>query len=375
MKKITKKVIKRLILSVFVIVLIITLPMVSLKTDNNMELIYKSFVGKKSDYLGFVEIWNVDTFEGGSVSKESILSKVAKEYQNENKGTYVIIRNISENECKNMIAKGQLPDLFSCSYGVANDIKDYVVPFNEEFNDIYNNLLSTGVYNNRQYAIPWCYGNYYLFSTSERVERFFKEGEKINLSKIALETGYVKNSGKKEEIIYSLGFGSNKYLLPQIAFKTYSNREIALNNYAVNKDSSMENTPYDAYCDFLVGGCNVLLGSGKDLIRLKNRESSGKLDGLIVERVGGFTDLIQFAFLTKKDSKRYNHAQAFVKKLLSFDTQTKINNSGLYAVNKSVINEEINSAMSNIIPKNIESYKCCNVFLSKSEIEHLQMIS
>ena len=96
MKKGAKNVIKRLILSVFVIVLVVMLPMVDLKADNNIELIYRSFIGKKSDYLGFIEIWNIDTFESGGESKYEMLQTVAKEYQKENKGTYVIVRNITE---------------------------------------------------------------------------------------------------------------------------------------------------------------------------------------------------------------------------------------------------------------------------------------
>lgn len=372
MKKGAKKVIKRLILSVFVIVLVVMLPMVDLKADNNIELIYRSFIGKKSDYLGFIEIWNIDTFESGGVSKYEMLQTVAKEYQKENKGTYVIVRNITESECKNMIAKGQKPDLFSCSYGVASEIKDYVVPFSESFDDLYENLLSAGKYQGCQYAVPWCYNNYYLFSTKSRVEAYFKDDEKISLSKIALETGSEKINKNKKEIIYSLGFGMSKYLMPQIAFSTYINKEIALKDYSLSKETVIKNSPYDAYCNFLVGGSNILLGTKRDLIRLCGREEQGKLEGLVVEKVSGFTDLLQFALITKNSEQRYNHAQAFVKKLVSAKVQEWAGEKGMFVVNKTIKSQNNTGIMSNITPENIENYKCFNVFLTKGDIERLQ---
>ena len=375
MKKIAKKVVKRLILSAFVIVLIVMLPKVNLKADNNLELIYRSFVGKKSDYLGFVEIWNIDTFESGGASKYEMLLSVAKEYQRENKGTYVIVRNVSESECKNMIAKGQMPDLFSCSYGVASELKNYVVPYNRRFDEIYENLLNAGRYQGKQYAVPWCYNNYYLFSTKTRVEKYFNENEKIVLSKIALSTGYEKVSKNKKEIVYSLGYGANKYLLPQIAFNSYINKEMALNNFAINKEAVIKNTSYDAYCDFLTGKSNILLGTKRDLVRLQGREESGKLDGLVVERLSGFTDLLQFIFVTNNGEKQNKHAQAFVEKLVSKKTQEWVSENGVFAVNKTVKNQNNEGAMSNITPENIANYKCYNVFLSKSEIERLQKVS
>lgn len=375
MKKSVKKLIKRFVLSIFVIVLIIMLPTVGLKQDSNMELIYRSFIGKKSDYLGFIEIWNIDTFESGAVSKCDILNAVASEYQKENKGTYVLVRNVSETECKNMIAKGQMPDLFSCSYGVASELKDYIEPFSCEFGEVYENLLNAGKLNDSQYGVPWCFGSYYMFSTEQKMEKYFESGQKIDLVKVALETGYDKVYKNKIETIYSLGFGTKEYLLPQKAFESYTGRGIVSDNKAVNKEKVNKFSPYDAYCDFLVGGHNILIGSQRDFIRLKNRESQGKLNGLIAQRVEGFTDLVQFAMPVKNTEQRYKHAQEFVKKLISLKVQSSILKNGMIAVNKSVNMVKNGGIMSNITPEIIGNYKCYNVFIGKTEIRNLQVIS
>ena len=365
---------KRLILTCFVFVLMVMLPMINLKADNNLELIYRSFVGEKSNYQGFIEIWNIDTFEGGNVGKYDILQSVAKEYQKENKGTYVIVRNVSESECVNMLARGQFPDLFSCSYGVASEIKEYVVPFDKSFDELYSNLLDAGNFDGEQYAIAWCYGSYYMFSTRTKIEKYFNENDKVSLSQIALSTGYEKNNKNKKQIIYSLGFGQGKYLLPQIAFSSYTGREIALDKYALNVDAVKNNTPYDAYCDFLTGECNILIGTQRDLIKLRNREVLGKIDELVVESVGGFTDLVQYMLITNNSKQRYEYAQRFVQKLTEKKTQQKILESGLFSVDKNIKYEQNNGIMSNITLENISSYTIHNVFLSKIKIEQLQKI-
>ena len=54
-----------------------------------------------------------------------------------------------------------------------------------------------------------------------------------------------------------------------------------------------------ALTEFLTQKTNILLGTQSELVKLKNREDSGKLDGLIVEAVKGFTDLLQFMLISK----------------------------------------------------------------------------
>ena len=372
--KLNRSVIKRVIIMVFVIVLIITLPTIKLASDDNMELIFRSFVGKKSDYQGFIEIWNIDTFESGKMTKSDFLQSVAKEFQKENKGTYVIVRNVTENECKNMIASGQRPDLVSCSYGVAAEIKQYVSSFLVKADNVYENFLNAGKFNGEQYAIPWCFGNYYLLSTKSRVQEYFDENEDIKLSKIALSTGKEKVGKKKTEIIHSLGFGSKKYLLPKTAFCTYTKAEIVSANYAVNKTSAIASTPYSAYTEFLTHKFNILLGTQSELNKLKNRESLGKLEKLLFERVDGFTDLLQFIFMLSNSKERFDYSKKFIEFLISEKIQKGVLKTGLLPINKKVVLGDKEGVMSNIIPEKIESYECFNVFLNKAEIENLQAI-
>ena len=80
-----KKIFKKIVLSVFVVMLIVTLPTVKVYQDDNFERIYRAFLGDKLNFQGMIEIWNIDTFEGGKESMSSILKKVAGDFQKKNK--------------------------------------------------------------------------------------------------------------------------------------------------------------------------------------------------------------------------------------------------------------------------------------------------
>ena len=109
MKKSWKIIIKRILIAILVVFLIFYLPRVRISNDDNLGLIYSTFVGQKSKYQGIIEIWNIDTFEGGKKSKTEFLTSVTKSFQLKNKGIFFMIRNITENECMNMLQAGQRP--------------------------------------------------------------------------------------------------------------------------------------------------------------------------------------------------------------------------------------------------------------------------
>ena len=67
-----KNVIARLFVLCVVVCLIVTLPLVGDMKNENLALIYKVFVGARSKYDGVIEIWNIDSFENGKVSKRAI---------------------------------------------------------------------------------------------------------------------------------------------------------------------------------------------------------------------------------------------------------------------------------------------------------------
>ena len=57
--------------------------------------------------------WNVDTFEGGIGSKSGFLEKCAIEFEKENRGLYILVKNMTIDECLLQLKEGNKPDLLS----------------------------------------------------------------------------------------------------------------------------------------------------------------------------------------------------------------------------------------------------------------------
>ena len=375
MKKFDKKkffgVARRVCAGVLVIVLLVAVPMIKLSKNQDLEFIYEKFIGKKSEYQGMIEIWNIDTFEGANVSKTKLISQIANEFQTENKCVYFMVRNVTESECANLIASGQLPDIFSCSYGVAESVKKYATPINSNIN-LYDSFLKAGQdETGTQFGVPWCFGLYYLISTQGRLVAAEK-GEDVKLLDVCLDSGYVK-SGKKEVVVYSLELGLGKYSLPHRAISAYyNNGEFFISNKTINKTNVMQSS-YSAYCNFIAGKSTMLLGTNRDVFRVKNREQNGKLADVVIQPLEKFSDLVQFAFMVDSgDELKNKYIQNFTTFLTEERAQQIVLSSGLFSANKSVKNASESGVMKDITPNNISDCKVLNVFLTKSEIEKLQ---
>ncbi|MBP3387806.1 MAG: hypothetical protein J6L23_04640, partial [Clostridia bacterium] len=93
-----------------------------------------------------------------------------------------------------------------------------------------------------------------MISTREKLEKAKVENiEKIKLSNILFSTGYSVETKKGESVVYSVSFGSSKYLLPQEILKAYNKTEVNLiSNLSFNKEL-ISQTGYSAYCEFIAG--------------------------------------------------------------------------------------------------------------------------
>ena len=371
-----KTILKRVVLSVFVIVLIVTLPSVGFYKDDNFERIYKAFLGSKSNFQGVIEIWNIDTFEGGNESKSAILKKVASDFQKKNKGVYVMIRNMSEQECLNLIASGTFPDLFSCSFGVSKEIEEYVQAFNDvDVSVIEESARGAGQKNDKQYGVAWCKVSYFLISTGDKLNKAKVENfENVKLSSILLTSGYEVQEKKDTKTVYSVSMGSSKYLIPQNIIRTYNKEEGNLiSDKAFNRELSSQ-TQYSAYCNFIASNSTILLGSQRDVFRMENRVKQGKVTDALYEQVTAYSDLIQFMFLSKHTQKeKVVYAEKFVQDLILEKSQNQVLKGGLLSINGSDF-ENKEGAMQNIILHNFSDYATLNVFIDKSEIQKLQQI-
>lgn len=370
-------VLKRIVPLCLVVILLLFVPTLSVPADGNLSLIYNVFVGQKSKYQGVVEVWNIDTFESGSSSKTSLLNSAAAMFQKENKGLYVMIRNVTENECLNMLKDGQKPDVFSCSYGVAEKIYDYVDVLNERDFNLHPNFMDAGRDEKGLFkAAAWCAGSYYLISTKANLEKAGVnfEGD-VSLLDLALKLGYEKTSKKNKTVVYSLEFGMGGYLSPQTSLLAYNETgELSILPQSFSKENLLQ-TSYSAYCRFVAGKSVVLLGTSKDVERMNNRLKQGRISDLIVFPLTKFTDLVQFAFVSVgEDDVKNEYKQKFVQ----FLTTQKFQKTVALSNHLTVTNVDFNVAelgvMQHITLDNCSDYSLNDVFVSKQQIDELRNI-
>lgn len=368
-----KTLIFRILVCLLVVIMLIFLPNIELSKNYDLNNIYSVFLGKKAGYNGIIEIWNIDTFEAGNVSKVNLLSSITKEYQNKNKGVYFMVRNLTENECMNLLNAGECPDLFSCGFGVADSIKDYVKSFsNLNLSEVDDCLKESVMIDNNVMAVPWCKGGYFVISTKEKLEKANIKTDDASFCDKLFSAGYMVKNKKSERVVYSVAFGNSNYLMPQQAVKSYNNSEVDLISNSYNKEHKTW-TSYSAYCDFVAGGSVFLLGTQRDVYRMKNREKLGKVTDVVIEQLKDFTDLIQFMLLNKTLSgNKLAEVENFANFLIQEKSQSIVSNSGLFAVTRGVEIEQNSSVMLNIIPENFDSYITPKLFISKNEIKALQ---
>jgi len=135
------KAIINVIISILVVGYIIFIPstvFVSLKAKqleiNRSEVI---------SYSGILELWNIDTFEGGSIGRTKWLEKRALEFEAKNKGLFIVINNLTLEQAKLNLEKGTVPNMVSFGIGAGEILEPYVKEYLGGKLSVTNTPLST----------------------------------------------------------------------------------------------------------------------------------------------------------------------------------------------------------------------------------------
>lgn len=356
-----KNIIFRALILAFALVLVFVSPHFSFLLGDDFNLIYSTFIGKKSEFQGIIEVWNIDTFESGTASKTSYIEKIAQKFQKENKGTYVLVRNLTQGECENLLASGELPDVFSCSYGIVEVIRDYIKPFENIPSEVNDKFLNAGKINNELYALAWCAGMYCLISTKSKLEKAGVDAENVKLNEIAYDAGYEYKSGKNTKISASICYGTGMYLMPKNSLNAY-NKARSIQVTEGEKNELKLKTGYSAYCSFLANDATILLGTHRDICRMKLREEKGKVSDVEYLPLNCWTDLVQFALVTKKGGSAQNKlAENFARALADSANQNEIEAIGMFPVTK-VSETSYMGTMRDIILENFSDLELKSVF-------------
>ena len=232
--------------------------------------------------LEILELWHIESFEGGGANRQNYLNQLALSYQNQNPTTIVMVRLISEEQLYEALQL-KTPHLISFSEQVAPTILPYLHPFDCEY-DVMDNYLESARYGGKLLAIPFIASGYCYFT----------------------------KTFSKETSIYT-------------ANNNLHNATCLINNQSINNNQTLSS--YQCYTKFVNSNNIKLLGTARDLFRIKNLENLGKFS-VNYESVSTFSDLIQYIGITCNNKNALN----FISYMLNDENQLNLSKLSLFSV-------------------------------------------
>ena len=231
-------------------------------------------------YQGVIELWNVESFEGGIGSRATWLTQRAAKFESTHEGLFVHVTTLTESQLEQKLAEGESFDLISFSRGVGAKVQSYLQPYTASVAGIRENFLVSGQVGAKVYALPYYCGVYCLFARTSQLH------QNADLLSTALVNTFTRKVGKHTYNLQPLICGFTPHNSPLTALAMSGGQgEIA-------PDESV--TQYSAYEKFLANTTAVtLLGTQRDMYRLAKREQSGKIENLTFYPLYGYTDLVQ----------------------------------------------------------------------------------
>lgn len=240
------------------------------------------------EYQCVLNLWHVDTFEGGSGSRKQFLLSVARQFEKQHKGVLVTVSSYSVQGVNLAFENNQFPDVIS--YGIGVNLANLTTLKVDK-------VSKGGVISNKCYATEWCRGGYCLVT---------KKPSLVDLSNDFFE-----------QIIISKGEFTQPYLA--VGLEGITAKEI------------IEKPPLDAYINFVNSQNSVFLCTQRDLVRLANR-------GIEVDcrPLTAYNDLIQYVSVTTTNAVKNALSNQFVKLLLSQKVQLQLQNINMLSASQNI---------------------------------------
>ena len=305
--------------------------------------------GKTFEYQGILELWHVETFEGGSVSRLSFLQREASIFEKAHKGTYISLQTMSLEQFNLNLSAGKKPNLLSFGIGVgSNFLKDLIFLDSENVRD---DISLGGIFNGKQFAVPYILGGYCLISNSDANN----DNEKTEKQKT--------NIGKT-------GVGLLGSINPLKAVEFNNKKIVKIFDDMIDKNMDT----YTAYDKFIKGNFSTLVGTQRDVYRCFNKIQNGSMANLNFDFLGGWTDLVQYMSVFSATQIEEQMCRKFVSQLIGVETQKKLANYNLFSVlkNSALFETGIYKDFENVLNQKL---KVENVFLNLEQIESQKQTS
>lgn len=267
-------------------------------------------------YQGVVNLWLVDTFEGGSGSRQNWFTKRAAHFEQQYKGLFVCTTVLTENQLAEKLSQGQNFDMICFTRGVGVTVLDKLAPLNVDFGNVLDNFAQSGRVGATTYAIPVYAGAYCLFAR--------KNQQQGDLLTNCLTTTYARKIGKNVVNLAPLVCGFTPYNSPLTA--------LAMANVKGNFSPNYTTTQYVAYQQFVDNKTAVtLLGTQRDMYRLGKKLETGKIDDLLFAPLCAYTDLVTYVGVSR-NSQNMQPCLQFVQYLVSDAVQQTVVDISMFSV-------------------------------------------
>lgn len=270
-----------------------------------------------ASYQGVLELWNIESFEGGVGSRESWLRSRAVKFEQANNGLFVHITTLTEAQLADKLAQGDSFDMICFSRGAGASVQDKLAAITFDLGGTAENFVLSGQLKGVQYAAPLYAGVYCLFARDEMLsaDRLVSE---------ALTKTCTRKVGKTTVTLSPMICGFTAYNSPLTA--------LALSGGHGEADISEQVTQYQAYEQFLDNRTAVtLLGTQRDMYRLSKREQDGRIDKLAFAPLAGYTDLVQYLGISAA-TENIQPCERFAQYLIGEESQSTLVNICMFSV-------------------------------------------
>lgn len=316
------------------IAVLVLFPLAKVLYDKHGEGFSEKFFGKKSEFQGILRLWNIDSFEGGSLPKSSFLEKTAMLFEKQNKGVFIMVQNMTEDEVISSVKNGIYPDMVCFGTGMNKFFNGKFHRLDDSIGlSLLPNFYSAGLSEGSFVASPIMAGAYSLISTNERIEMANKD-TLPSLSTLAFALAFDKSRKKDTIHTFSLTFGNGTHTSPLDAFsrKFVSSSVVELAESGIVDKNYVSQSPYQAYENFVLGKASMLLGTQRDVFRMENRVSAGKESGARYEPIKEFTDLVQYLGILTNSNVKFSVCESFLSFVLQEKQQKLLANIGMFSV-------------------------------------------
>lgn len=225
-------------------------------------------------------IWHVETFEGGGKPRIDYLKTIARDMEKQDNQVLFMVKAVSPDKLSAELQVNK-PDIISFGYGVGSLILPHLKQQENTF-DVRDELIESGSFNKKFYAVPYIVSGYAMFNHSILTNEFH--------------------------------VGTNSFVNPN---KIYS---------SLNLTPKQNESQFEAYKSFVYNKNVQLLGTARDLFRINNLNSIGRTNA-IINPIASYTDLIQYLGIINNNET----TQKFLSLALSIDYQNSLVDYSLFS--------------------------------------------